>query len=150
MNRTVVHDSFVIERYYKHPTNKVFAAWADGSAKSQWFGADENIRVDAYTLDFRVGGREHLTAKAPDDALYTFDAVYQDIVEASRIVWSYEMTVDGRRMSVSVATVELHDEDGGTKLIMTEQGAFLDGLDTNDARAEGTREFLDTLGEFLG
>jgi hypothetical protein len=32
---------------------------------------------------------------------------------------------------------------------MTEQGAFLDGLDTNEQRAEGTRAFLDALAAFL-
>jgi len=150
MNRTVVHDSFVIERHYNHPTGKVFAAWADGTAKAQWFGTNDDIEVSAYELDFRVGGREHLTAKAPDGVIYTFDATYQDVVDDARIVTSYEMTADGRRISVSVTTIELIAEDGGTTLIMTEQGAFLDGLDTNAAREEGTNEFLDALAEFLG
>jgi hypothetical protein len=32
---------------------------------------------------------------------------------------------------------------------MTEQGAFLDGLDTNDQRRAGTEQFLDDLADFL-
>jgi uncharacterized protein YndB with AHSA1/START domain len=72
-----------------------------------------------------------------------------DIVEDSRIVTSYEMTVDGRRMSVSVTTVEFFVEGGSTRIILTEQGVFLDGLDTNAQRAEGTGEFLDALANFL-
>ncbi len=32
---------------------------------------------------------------------------------------------------------------GGTKLVLTEQGAYLDGLDTNAQRAEGTEQFLE-------
>jgi hypothetical protein len=48
-----------------------------------------------------------------------------------------------------VGTVELAPVPGGTRLVMTEQGAFLDGLDTNAQRAEGTAVLLDKLGEFL-
>jgi hypothetical protein len=33
---------------------------------------------------------------------------------------------------------------------MTEQGAFLDGLDSDDQRREGAEIFLDALAEFLG
>jgi uncharacterized protein YndB with AHSA1/START domain len=104
--------------------------------------------VGEHTLDFRPGGGEHLSAKA-DGVVYDFDATYYDIVENERIVWSYDMHMDGRRISVSVGTVELTGVSGGTRLVLTEQGAYLDGLDTNEQRAEGTRQFLDNLGEFL-
>ena len=60
------------------------------------------------------------------------------------------MTVDGRRMSVSLGTVEIEGVSGGTRLTMTEQGAFLDGLDTNDQRRQGTEQFLEGLGDYLG
>ena len=59
------------------------------------------------------------------------------------------MHLNGRRISVSVATVEISGGPGGTQLILTEQGAFLDGLDTNEARHGGTKELLDKLGAFL-
>jgi hypothetical protein len=32
---------------------------------------------------------------------------------------------------------------------MTEYGAFLDGLDTNEARQEGTSQFLQSLADYL-
>ncbi|MGN6609351.1 MAG: SRPBCC family protein [Jatrophihabitans sp.] len=146
---TVVHDRFSIERVYRHARPKVFAAWTNSAAKSQWWG-DEHIAVGAHTLDFRVGGREHVSATVPDGPTFTYDALYQDIVDGARIVTSYEMTMAGRRISVSVCTVEFFDADGGaTRLVMTEQGAFLDGLDTNAARAEGTEGLLDALGTWL-
>jgi hypothetical protein len=59
------------------------------------------------------------------------------------------MKMDGQRISVSLATVEIAGTPGGTKLVLTEQGAFLDGLDTNDQRREGTEQFLDSLAAFL-
>jgi uncharacterized protein YndB with AHSA1/START domain len=147
---SVVHDSFSIERSYPVAADKVFAAWATIDAKSQWFGNEEGLEaVGEQTLDFRVGGREHFGAKA-EGKLYEFDATYCDIVDNERIVWTYDMHMDGRRISVSLATVEVRPVAGGTNLVLTEQGAFLDGLDTNEARADGTRQFLDALGGYLG
>ena len=146
---SVTHDSFRIERTYPATPERVFAAWTTLANKSQWFGEEgEGHVVEAHTLDFRVGGSEHLTLTFGTDT-YRFDALYQDIVDNQRIVWSYDMHVGPRRMSVSLATVELTGVPGGTTLVMTEQGAFLDGLDTNDARRAGTEEFLGALGEFL-
>lgn len=146
---SVVHDSFSITRSYPVAPEKAFAAWTTLDAKRQWFGNEEGIEpVGEQTLDFRVGGAEHFSAKA-EGKVFDFDATYCDIVENERIVWTYDMKMDGQRISVSLATVEIVGAPGGTTLVMTEQGAFLDGLDTNEQRAEGTRQFLDNLAGFL-
>ena len=146
---SVVHDSFVMERTYPASPERVFAAWTTIEAKAQWFGNDEGIEpIGEHTLDFRPGGGEHFSAKA-EGMVFDFDATYYDIVENERIVWTYDMQMDGRRISVSLGTVELRPVAGGTTLVMTEQGAFLDGLDTNEQRAEGTGQFLDGLGRYL-
>ena len=81
--------------------------------------------------------------------MFTVDAQYEDIVENERIVITYVMTIDGARMSVSVATTEFVATPGSTTLTVTEQGTFLDGLDTNAQREQGTHEILDALGKAL-
>ena len=61
-------------------------------------------------------------------------------------------SADEARISVSVATIEFVQVDGGTTLTWTEQGAYLDGFDGADAaqlRKEGTAEMLDTLAKYL-
>ena len=40
-------------------------------------------------------------------------------------------------------------EGEGTRLVLTEQGAFLDGLDYVAQREEGTQQLLDNLGKAL-
>ena len=143
--RSTTHSTFVIERDYDASAARVFAAWADKSAKGQWFGPSEG----EHQLDFREGGREHLLADV-HGAIYTYDALYEDIVLDERIVFTYNMHRDGKRMSVSVTTVELLPAAGDrTSLRYTEQGVFLDGEDTPEAREEGTKEILDKLGEAL-
>jgi uncharacterized protein YndB with AHSA1/START domain len=152
MNRTVVHDTFVIQRVYAASPARVFSAFADPAAKARWFGdTTPDLEKDtAHLVDFRIGGRESLRGDAPGGVpTFTYDAVYQDIVDNERIVYSYEMTLAGRRISVSVATIELIAAAKGTQLILTEQGAYLDGLDTNAAREHGTGELLDALGRYL-
>jgi Activator of Hsp90 ATPase homolog 1-like protein len=64
-------------------------------------------------------------------------------------VASYDVRIGGRRVSVSLMTVEFSPAPGGTTLVLTEQGAFLDGLDTNAQREEGARDSLDKLGGYL-
>ena len=89
-------------------------------------------------MDFRVGGRERRRAVGRRRHT-TFDAVYHDIVPNERIVYTYEMHLDDRKISVSLATLQIKPAGAGrTKLSVTEQGAFLDGYD-DAARANGAR-----------
>ncbi len=145
--RSAVHATFVIERDYDAAPARVFAAWADKSAKSQWFGPPGG--GEEHELDFRVGGREHFVVDA-GEAVYSYDALYEDIVSDERIVLTYNMHRDEARMSVSVATVEFIEAGAGTHIRYTEQGVFLDGIDTPQEREHGTGELLDKLGQALG
>jgi uncharacterized protein YndB with AHSA1/START domain len=57
---------------------------------------------------------------------------------AERIIFAYDMELDGRLTSVSLATVEPRSDDaGGTHLVFTEHGAFLDGLEDPAEREHG-------------
>ena len=147
-DRSTKHATFVIERTYEAVPARVWRAWADPQAKLRWFGPSVLAKPE-HELEFRVGGLERMTVQAPDGALYTFAARYQDIVEGERIIHTYEMYRDDARISVSVATVEFEAAGTGTKLTFTEQGVFLDGLDTPAEREHGTRELLDTLEKAL-
>ena len=126
---SVDNSSWTIERDYPHPVERVFAAWSDPSLKVRWFDLSGDESPD-YHGDFRVGGTESFRTPAGARPLFTYDAQYRDIVEDQRIVTTYEMSIDGRRMSVSVATVEMTAIPTGTSLVYTEQGAYLDGLET--------------------
>lgn len=141
--RFVKHGTFVVERTYPVSRERVYEAWADPNAKAKWFTKPE-------VFEFRAGGREYSSGEVSDRGpLFVFDAMYQDIVPNERIVYSYIMDMGGVRISVSITTVELLDVEEGTKLIFTEQGAFLDGHDTVEAREHGTGELLDMLGRSL-
>ena len=148
--RSITHATFTIERHYDATPARVFRAWADPAAKARWFGSHDNWKTSSYELDFRVGGRERLKiSPVAGGVVHAFDGIYQDIVPDQRIIYSYDMHLDDRRISVSLATVELTADDSGTRLIFTEQAAFLDGQDNVAQRKEGTQSLLDGLGRGL-
>ncbi|HYX83414.1 MAG TPA: SRPBCC family protein [Gaiellales bacterium] len=144
--RSVEHATFVVERAYPAPPDRVFAAWAEPEAKARWFGSPD----DHLELDFRVGGRELGRGSGPDGNVYTYRALYQDIIVGERIVYTYDMLLGEARISVSVVTVEFRPDGGGTRLVLTEQGVFLDGHDSPALREHGTGALLDALGTELG
>jgi uncharacterized protein YndB with AHSA1/START domain len=154
-DRSVIHDTFCVERTYPAAPSRVFAAFASREAKDAWgdTGALEPAEGEAGTeeFDFRPGGRERFSIKYEGRTL-RYDALYYDIVPDQRIVYSYEMYADGARISVSVATIEFAKSGDGTALTWTEQGAYLDGIDGPQApalRQEGTTEMLDSLTQYL-
>jgi hypothetical protein len=54
-----------------------------------------------------------------------------------------------RSVTHATFTVELTRAGEGTKLVLTEAGAFLDGHDTPEQRESGTGTILDALGTAL-
>jgi uncharacterized protein YndB with AHSA1/START domain len=153
--RSIIHDTFVLERTYPASPSRVFAAFASKEAKDAWADtgdlAEAEPATDPAEFDFRVSGHERF-GFVYQDIKYTYDAFYYDIVPCQRLVYSYEMYADGVRFSVSVATIELGKTDDGTTLTWTEQGAYLDGFDGADAprlRQGGTSEMLDGLAKYL-
>lgn len=153
--RSVIHDTFCIERTYPAAPSRVFAAFASKEAKDAWgddpgTGPADGTAASA-EFDFRPGGRERF-GFTYESRTYSYDALYYDIVPDQRIVYSYEMYADGVRISVSVATIEFAKSSDGTALTWTEQGVYLDGIDGPQApalRQEGTAEMLDGLARYL-
>lgn len=146
--RSVTHASFTLERTYDAPPARVFRAFADPAAKALWFAGPGETGAER-TMDFRVGGRETGRGHLPDGHAYVFDCHYHDIVPDARIVYSYTMDFDDVRISASLAVVEIAAAGAGTRLTVTEHGAYLDGRDDGRQREQGTRALLDALGASL-
>lgn len=147
--RSAVHGSFTLERVYPASPARVFRAWADPAIKARWFGGPADWPQLERSADFRIGGKERLSARKNSGVVTTFDAVYHDIVPDHRIIYCYDMHLDGVHISASLATVELTPAGNGTRLTFTEQAVFLDGYDDAGSREHGTRILLEQLGKAL-
>jgi uncharacterized protein YndB with AHSA1/START domain len=150
--RSVIHNTFVIERSYPATPERVFAAFADPIKKRRWFVESGGHEVEHYEMDFRVGGKELSRFRFKDGTplkgiACTNETIYQDIVPNRRIVLAYTMTVGEKCISASLATFELLPSKTGTDLIFTHQGAFFEGADGPEIREGGWGKLLEQLTE---
>lgn len=142
------HTDFTVEREFDAAPEAVFQAWADPEAKSRWADCHAEYTTE-YRLDFRPLGRETHEVVYPDGRVQRVEKVFFDIVNARRIVFAYDIELGGRRLSVSLVTVEFFASERGTRMTYTEQLAYLDGHDDRVQRARGTEESLDRLASVL-
>lgn len=132
------HGSFTIERHFKAAPERVFAALSDLEAKRRWFRGPPGWTETERTMDFRVDGIEVTAGIFPDGKKTHFRARFEEIVPNSRLVYSYRMHLgDDWLISISLATVELSPQAGGTRMLFTEHATFLNGFE--DAGAEGRK-----------
>lgn len=142
-DRSVHHSTFTLERTYSAPPATVFAAWSDPATKATWFAAEDG----RYTLDFRVGGTEAVHGGEGFELVARSE--YHDIVIDERIVYTTALFANEVLSTVSLTTVLFTGEGDGTRLVLTEQGTFLDDQEQPDWRRQGTGDWLDALGRHV-
>jgi uncharacterized protein YndB with AHSA1/START domain len=142
-DHSVKHSTFTLERSYPAPPAAVFAAWSDRDTKATWFAPADG----RYELDFRVGGAE--SVHGPAGTGLVARSRYHDIVPGERIVYSTALSTGEVLSTVSVTTVLLAPDGDGTRLVLTEQGTFLDDQEQPEWREQGTGDWLDALGREL-
>ena len=151
---TVIHSTFVLERTLKANPVRVFAAFADTETKRRWFFESANHEIQLHEMDFRVGGKERSQMKFGAGPIagktITNDSIYEDIQPDRRIVTAYRMSMDGKPFSVSLATIEFLPAGDGTDLVLTHQGAYLEGADGPEMRKGGWESLLNKLVKELG
>jgi uncharacterized protein YndB with AHSA1/START domain len=144
-----VHATTVVEHRFAATPAVVFDAWADVDKRGQWDlpGGDDWELVEL-KQDFRVGGRESARFGPKGAATFWSSGEFLDIVDDMRIVSAGTMHDGDRRTSATMCTVEFFADGTGTRLVLTDQSAFLDGEAPQD-RKSGWGKIVVRLGLFL-
>jgi uncharacterized protein YndB with AHSA1/START domain len=148
---TVHHATFTLTRDLDATPARVWGAFAKEDLKARWFGVNVHATIVERSFDFRPGGVERAVGHWKSGLVTDFQCRYHDIVEGARILYVYDMFVNGWKMSVSLATIQVEALGSKTRLTITEQGAFFgeDGKKNATGRELGTASLLDTLAESL-
>ncbi|MFC5864603.1 SRPBCC domain-containing protein [Acidicapsa dinghuensis] len=150
----VVHSTFVLERSFAAPLDRVFSAFSDPAKKRIWLSEDGDHPVDSFEMDFHLGGIERLEYKLGDDTPFPGTplvslSIFQNIVDGARIVQASRMTLGGHCISATLVTFEFSASDEGTGLTVTHQGAFFERSDGPQMREGGWCRLMDSLGNYL-
>ena len=103
-----------ISRNYGVAPEKVWRAWTDPQALSQWFGHGKPPPATAAEIDLRVGGHYRFAFKGASGEMNEVSGVYQEVVPNRRLVftWAWKSTPE----RVSRVSIELTPQGGGTEL----------------------------------
>lgn len=146
------HSTFSSDRIYPVAPAELFSAFSQAERKRRWFVEGEGWQVDEFAADFRPGGSERSSFRFGGGASYSNDTTYLDIVPDKRIVFAYVMATEGKPFSASLATIEFVAEGKGTRLVYSEQAAYLDSDNTDAQTADrkaGWAELLEALARHL-
>lgn len=142
---TTLHATLIFERDVPAPIEKVFAAFADPVARSEW-GAPSDTAVVIYDeADFREGGQDRFRCGSRGNPNIRGTTRYLDIVTNRRVVSSEAISMDGRRLCASLTTLELAAHGDTTRLTNTTQIASFIGEDMVKGHETGTNASLDNL-----
>ncbi len=146
------HGTFTLRRIWAATPARVFSAWSDPAVKAQWFtGPPELWTMSRRSIDFRVGGSEILEGRFTDSGMTTlFEARYHVIEPDQRLVYVYDLHISGSFHSVTMASLVIAPEAGGTRVAYTEQIVFLDGSDGTADREHGSRLMFERIDRALG
>src|SRR5262249_23608110 len=134
-------DAVVIERIIDAPVSRVWRMWTDPELFRTWYGPD-GATIPVANMDVRVGGRRRvcMEMQTPNGSMQMwFTGEYREVIESERLVYTESMS-DEHGNAVPPAAmgmpedhpttteicVELHDDRGATRMIMTHRGIAAD------------------------
>lgn len=149
----ILHSTFVLERSYPQPPERVFAAFSQPARKRRWY-AEGDHEIQEFEMDFRVGGIERFRYRFKEGhpiagSEIANESTYHDITPGCRIVWTSRMSMNGKSIMVMLATVELNAAGTGTKLVLTHQGTYIDWPTGAQMLEAGWQALFDRLKAYL-
>ena len=119
------HGTVSITRQIDAPRELVYAAWTELEHRRHWFAGPGWTEIER-SVDLRSGGSEVARGRFENGTETLYTSRFHLIEPNVRLIYAFDMHVNGRHFSVSLAGVEFAGRSGTTALTYTEDGFFLD------------------------
>ena len=113
----------VIKRRIAASRERVFQAWTTAEHLQRWFFPSiDGDAVPRAEVDLRVGGRYRIAMHAPDGNIRAMvGGTYHEVHPPERLVFSWAWEAPEPEPAETVVTVELHEVQGETEVIITHE-----------------------------
>jgi uncharacterized protein YndB with AHSA1/START domain len=148
MNEKSQHATIVLERAYRAPLERVFSEFADPVARARWSPPSNDVLIYDQT-DFRAGGRDLFRCGPKNDPKFRGETLYHLVVPNKRVVSSETLDADGRRLAVSLNTLDFEATGESTNLKLTVQMVSLVGAGMIEGYESGNNSALENLARHL-
>jgi uncharacterized protein YndB with AHSA1/START domain len=148
MNEKLQHATIILERSYRAPVERVFSEFADPVARARWSPPSNDVLIYNQT-DFRAGGRDLFLCGPKDDPKFRGETLYHVVVPNKSVVSSETVDADGRRLAVSLSTLDFEATGESTSLKLTVQMVSLVGAGMIEGYESGNRSALENLARHL-
>lgn len=134
-------EALEVRRTFAAPRQRVFEAWTRPDELKRW-AAPGPMSTPLAEVDLRVGGRYRIHMRSPDGAEHRVVGEYREVDPPKRLVytWTWETNPD---VTDSIVTVEFHDRDGSTEVVLRHEG--LPSVDSRERHASGWSQCLEKL-----
>jgi glutathione S-transferase len=113
----------VLNRHFKAPPERVFAAFTQEGLMQGWYGP-EPMTVPHCEVDTRVGGKYRIEMHSSAGSVHVVTGEFKEIVAPERLVFTWGWLNGTGRNPETIVTLTFRARDGGTDLTL-EQVGFL-------------------------
>jgi uncharacterized protein YndB with AHSA1/START domain len=111
--------ALVVRRQIPVPRERVFQAWLDSESLAQWMRPGDSTHATV-TVDPRVGGGFRIVMDGGSHGCVEHTGEYLSIEPPTRLSFTWISKHTDQRPTV--VTIEFHEREGGTELVLTHRG----------------------------
>ncbi len=138
-----------VRRVFEAPRERVFQAWTAPAELAKWWRVADGYSTPIAEVDLRVGGQFRLGMQAPgSNEIDIVTGTFKIVTPPVKLVYTWLWEGSGSDRGETLVTVEFHDLDGKTEVILTHE-RFRDDAE-RELHSQGWQGCLDQLEVHLG
>ncbi len=134
-----------MEREFKSPPERVFAAFTDPALFAQWWGP-EGMACPVCEIDLRVGGKWRTFLRGTHGE-YWVSGVYREIAPSRRLAFTWAWEENGVRGHETIVELDFLPSGRNTRLVL--QQRRFETAESRDRHTHGWGSSFNCLDQFL-